>query len=252
MQKKNTCLIIIIIILAILLLGLGGYLIYDKVLNNNDKANNTEVPDNSINNVKDIITNELYVLYDKNSIAEITNQEKLKVAIRKMWKETSDPITTITADELENYYKKTSIGNLPIIHESIYSDIDNIPAYEFDARTNTYSSNNVVGHGGNQIEPIYTRITDYNVDGDTYKIAVQFIFADVYFDEKIYATYNDAKNDTNEIANIPSYNGNDHLDNLKKYAEEHYDELKDKLYTYNYTFVYENDIFKLTDYSIEK
>ena len=53
MEKKNTGLIVLIVVLSIAVLGLGGFIIYDKVLNNDSKNNSNEInkEDNEISNV---------------------------------------------------------------------------------------------------------------------------------------------------------------------------------------------------------
>lgn len=59
MEKKNTRLIVLVIILCLLVLGLGGYIVYDKVLtkdNNNIGASNTDSVDN--------ISNEKFYSYE--------------------------------------------------------------------------------------------------------------------------------------------------------------------------------------------
>jgi len=52
MEKKNTGLIVLVVVLSLLVVGLGGFIIYDKVLNeNNDKVdknnNNSTTTDTS-------------------------------------------------------------------------------------------------------------------------------------------------------------------------------------------------------------
>ena len=47
MEKKNTGLIVLVIILSLLVVGLGGFIVYDKVLSNNEVENNDN---NEINN----------------------------------------------------------------------------------------------------------------------------------------------------------------------------------------------------------
>ena len=49
MEKKNTSLIVFIVILSLLVLGLGGFITYDKVFKEKDNKNNN---DNENNNVK--------------------------------------------------------------------------------------------------------------------------------------------------------------------------------------------------------
>lgn len=60
MEKKNTGLVVLVIILSLLVLGLGGYIVYDKVLKNKDFINK-EI-NNKISSIK--IDNSLDYVYD--------------------------------------------------------------------------------------------------------------------------------------------------------------------------------------------
>ena len=57
MEKKNTGLVVLVIILSLLVLGLGGYIVYDKLLS----ENNEEIPKDENNNkiVEDNVENEM-------------------------------------------------------------------------------------------------------------------------------------------------------------------------------------------------
>lgn len=58
MEKKNTGLIVLVVILSLLVVGLGGYIVYDKVLNKEDSNINNNVKDNNnIQNNTDNTTN---------------------------------------------------------------------------------------------------------------------------------------------------------------------------------------------------
>lgn len=46
MEKKNTGLIVLVVILSLLVVGLGGYIVYDKVLSKEDSNINNDVKDN--------------------------------------------------------------------------------------------------------------------------------------------------------------------------------------------------------------
>ena len=60
MEKKNTGLIVLVVILSLLVVGLGGYIVYDKVLSkedsniNNDVKDNDNIQNNTDNNVSKI------------------------------------------------------------------------------------------------------------------------------------------------------------------------------------------------------
>ena len=58
MEKKNTGLIVLVVILSLLVVGLGGYIVYDKVLSKEDSNINNDVKDNNnIQNNTDNTTN---------------------------------------------------------------------------------------------------------------------------------------------------------------------------------------------------
>ncbi len=68
MEKKNTGLIIFVIILILLVVGLGGFIVYDKVLSTNDTSNTNNT--NKENNNTKLLTNDEAIaegkrLYDK-------------------------------------------------------------------------------------------------------------------------------------------------------------------------------------------
>lgn len=72
MEKKSTGLIVLVIILSLLVVGLGGFIVYDKVLSNNEIENNDNKKDEVNNNDNDskLLSNEEAVvegkrLYDK-------------------------------------------------------------------------------------------------------------------------------------------------------------------------------------------
>lgn len=79
MEQKNTGLIICIVILSLLVVGLGGFIIYDKVLNNKNiekNQNNNEVvnnqnQENSSNNSYELFSKKLksqFSKYDDNNL----------------------------------------------------------------------------------------------------------------------------------------------------------------------------------------
>lgn len=82
MEKKNTGLIILVIILSLLVVGLGGFIVYDKVLSNDKVEDNNEVNgcvNNNITNNNSQNTQE-YVGYIKpEEHVEIEENKKTKL-----------------------------------------------------------------------------------------------------------------------------------------------------------------------------
>ena len=68
MEKKNTGLIVLVVILCLLVGGLGGYIICDKVINKDNDIDNNVVKDIRINTEKDYV-------YDADYVNDITNTD---------------------------------------------------------------------------------------------------------------------------------------------------------------------------------
>ena len=53
MEKKNTGLIVLVVVLSLLVVGLGGYIVYDKILNNgvSDNGNADNIKDDDSHSV---------------------------------------------------------------------------------------------------------------------------------------------------------------------------------------------------------
>ena len=74
-KSKNNGLILLVIVLFVLVLGLGGYIVYDKVLSN--KSDETDKTNNTINN--DSTNAELFPIENGYSEISLTNEEKEKI-----------------------------------------------------------------------------------------------------------------------------------------------------------------------------
>lgn len=97
MDRKNKGLIVLVIILTILVLGLGGYIVYDKVLsknndtniNNNDNDinnNNTDINNNVSNNNDNNSNNDNILDNDENgNKSEIITKDELFSLLEGYW-----------------------------------------------------------------------------------------------------------------------------------------------------------------------
>ena len=78
MEKKNTGLIVLVVVLCLLVVGLGGYIVYDKMLDKSvNDTNNKDKNDNIIDKNVATILNETIVI-DINS-DKTYNKEHIKV-----------------------------------------------------------------------------------------------------------------------------------------------------------------------------
>ena len=101
MEKKNTGLIVLVIILSILVAGLGGFIVYDKVLSNNEVENIKEESNDTITNNKQENTN------TNNCI----NQNNIKVDYSKLF-DMGSGITIISVTSPKYQLSVSSKGEL--------------------------------------------------------------------------------------------------------------------------------------------
>lgn len=84
MKNKNTLLIVVIIILSLLVIGLGSFIVYDKIINTESKLNGDKSLDNDIkNNKKYNVGDEITFNNEKwNVIKESTENDDYVVVLK--------------------------------------------------------------------------------------------------------------------------------------------------------------------------
>ena len=260
-MKKN----IIIIILCILLLGLSGYIIYDKFLNNKNEININNIPNNIKEYAKedfDKIVNPwlgLSSLLNKNSLEEMTNQERLRMIIDMY--DGEDKYGIFNQSKLEEIHKNSAIKNLSITYENLYNYYgtflwDDVPlvGFEYDKDNKTFKYTGALGHGGVSYGNIaYSDMISMDTDGINYTVKYKYVFinssGDGPSDVTLYLNIKDALSHGNEWVKL-SVNEDNYV-NPKEYIQEHYDEIKDKLQVYTYKFKVENDNLVIIEFSVE-
>ncbi len=93
---------------------------------NTEKIENIEITNEIKNQINDVINYQLYVLWNKHSINEIKNSEKVQVAFElykksKNVKYLDEP--EIDASLIEKYYSQSLISELPFYHENLKAHI---------------------------------------------------------------------------------------------------------------------------------
>ena len=162
----------------------------EKPTDNNEANENKpieEIPENTktplsndvIEELHSIIDEELYVLWNKNTINEITNHEKLQVALEKYASINGyrhySYITSFSAKALEDAFKKTSIGYLPLNHENIKPFVKLSTtageAFIYDYNTKMYNAANF-GSDTSDLEDAYDSLVE-DVAGGYFSSALE-------------------------------------------------------------------------------
>lgn len=175
MERKNNGLMVLVIILSLLVVGLGGYVIYDKFINvgeNNDKVvdNNEEnfinIEDatlvyefdravNALENMGGIIFKNDKLLFD-----DMSDLDKLKFVMTLNYQNIKSYSTTNISDEYKvlNYTSFISKENLKniLINSGYFKDgsildnvnlIDGCPSYNYVSKVDGYFLGSGCGRG---------------------------------------------------------------------------------------------------------
>ena len=259
---------IIIVILIILVFGLSGYIIYDKVMSNDN--GDISKPEPVVNkysqqDIEKVLEEEGSILYGDSSLLEFDDKEKTYVAFMLYKKANSEKdlnATGFTLDDIKQYYEDSIYSEIGVN----YTDVYLAPGYNevyFHLNNGKYTFEPMAAHGASSIKPVYSRVVDYDALDNIYNISIQYVFTfygDSPMDAKLYYTYQDALSNKNAFYtfNIEDYFSEEKSTydtdllnkSMNEYVSNNYDKIKDKLKTYNYTFKVVNDKLKLTDFKV--
>lgn len=266
---KNKTKTIIIIILSLVIIGLVGYIVYDKVFINekNDKKTETikteekkEEKKEDLNKTADVLMDTL----DKSHVWEIlsvkenpasmdfnTNMidnEILYAAISAVW---STNTSSAQTSDLDSVFKIYNIDNLDYKDVSCFNN-DGI-IYKYNNLTKEYKfDDNHPGHGGlNLSKPLYVKLNNIEKEKENYILTVTTIYGNQVDFEFVAA---DPKG-TIKIADFDAYITQDGTLNTEQIISEYektYESKKANYPKYKFTFKKKDNNYYLTKYEIEK
>lgn len=266
-EKKNTqCNVALVIMLMLMVLGLGAYITYDKVLSNKDNTDNkTEkntvvVSQDEIDTIMDIIDKlPNKDSLDIESLKKMDNQDKLKLAMN--FRETkAEDSNSFKGKDLKDALIKMFGSDLDIKLESYKCGMDheNDELYIYNEKTDTFTYNDKhLGHGvagDSTIDTAYNYFVSYETESNNIIFKVKKIFegsaGDIYNSCQFYkiginTDDKDARKNTNYCKKVDEYNYECDCDKI-------YEDEKANLKTYTYIFEKENNNFVFKSYSIEK
>lgn len=271
MENKNNKGVIALLAIIIAILGLLCILLvtnkisfnFNELNNSNqnindsvlEEENNVSDDNMSEEKLKNIIEKQLFILFKYNDpvtkIENIDNKSKLLLALSiledKYTTKSNDINTTIvsfTKSELENCFNSSVIRNLGIKHESF--DLYELISEYYNRNTDllVYSKEMY-----KYMLPKASKVENYEKKNNQYTISMNYLFpdSDVGF-EYYYGSLTDVKNGANSV--VKAYDSNGYID-AQKYLDDNYDNIKDKMATYNYTFEIINNKINLVNFSID-
>lgn len=217
-EKKNKKLITIIIILALCLFGSMSYIIYDKVLiqeQKEEKEKNTleqeEKPDNNVRDLNEIekeqilsqikdYTTSLATSYPIDNEHPLANQSALNFTLVKIGTLRENILESEIEQILQTYFGK----NHPYKHENINCLANDGVLYQYDSTKREYTFQNTHGHSGPgsaQSEIYYVTGT---VENNKYIVNVHILYGNYCGDIcgptiNYYKTIEDSMNGENAI-----------------------------------------------------
>ncbi len=263
-EKESKLGIIILVIIFLGIIGCGGYFGYNYYLSykENKEKEQEEVIENEQTKERELTVTEskkyleiidtLNGAFSDNFFEEegkITNQQYLNFAYWKLIGQNK----TVTAENMKDILKIYFGNDNEIYLDDVVCGNDNRSFAKYDKENDRYvnGDHDEFGHGGGGVHRIYTNYVTSVVSDDVITVTVKNIFAPYCSDicgpaDAYYATYNDAKNEENEI--------------LKGYEDEHngvkdedYEKIKEKIPNTIYKFVKDsNDNFYFDSVSVEK
>lgn len=262
---------ILIAVMAIIIVGLSGYIVYDKVIQNNDKEEEKkEVEVLGTYKEEDIkkVTEGIEGFFlEHDELSDFNNKNRLLYAFSLLRDQDSngekDYFTNgFTSQELREVYEKSVLGKIKYQDDDIYLS----PGYNelyWHYNQGRYTFEPMAAHGAWGYYPIYRYLKDYQVVGKKYIISYQYVFSlfmDGPNDEmEVYYTIDDAKKQINSFKSFEISNYfKDEFDeavyderqkDMTKYFEEHKNDLMEKLAVYTYTYEESDDGLKLVDFN---
>lgn len=225
---------------------------------NTEKIENIEITDEIKNQINDAINYQLYVLWNKHSINEIKNSEKVQVAFElykksKNVKYLDEP--EIDASLIEKYYSQSLISELPFYHENLKAHIflsyPGLFSYLYDVEKKDYIKQ-VDGCDFNVVMPASQKIIGFFKKNNQIVLQMKYIWINyqaVGPITKLYKSYEDAEGMKNEIWKT-DYDGFTitTLESYEEYIENNNESLYSIMETYNYVFELKGNEYKLTDF----
>lgn len=237
----------------------SGNLKLDGVVDNkkdDDKKVNEIISKDELTN---IIENELFVFYGKTSLNDITNQDKLSLAVRLMVEKNNAIIQSFTSSELEDSFNSTIISNLGINHENIVPiksvTQDGNLGFGYTYENGVYKDRVSTNSGTSSVPVVANKIVSFSENDGRYTLSIKYLWASfgeyIMGDNSLYGKYIDSINHQNSIGELPEGLLVGSYENLKNWGNENFSSFEDKLEKYNFVFIKENGKITLINFYVD-
>lgn len=273
MGNKSTGKTVLIVILLLAVIGLGGYITYDKVIMKETKGpektekkvektkeNLDEIATtllNKINNYK----LDLLDIYGNNIIVNsVPTKEQLDTMYFYLAEKNNNDTETLnmTKSVVDDYFNNV-YGVTPTEYPNIVCKLDNVIEYTYDNSKQAYIFNNDVvahahgGYGNNSLTQIVTNIKN---DNGNYVVDIAKLYAGSMLDTAAGHYYSDGQC-TKMLTEFDQFYGADTTGDYDtasaiNYFQNNKDKYKNNKPQYRYTFKKDNNNYYLVNYEIIK
>lgn len=248
-KDNNVGFIITIVFLIFIILGLGGFIIYDFYVSENNECRN--VIDKKENDIDlsyeltysdgkkyidkiNIYNGYLYEYFLMENKKEITNDVYLTFAYRMINLEED-----VTVEKVDEVLKKYFGKNVKYEHDDIHCFAGEV-IYEYDPNTKVYNKKEHSGHGGSgvlgtEIYYVSSKVTGNRVKFVTKNVYERFCGGTCGPINAYYGTVEDVFNHKNPVLVAPEYS-----DEARIYRDN-LDEVLSKVDEVTYNFIIEDD-----------
>lgn len=268
MEKKNNSGILVGILIGLVIAVIAGVGLFatgtvgfkTNTTNNNvqtnkdskittDDSSSKQAKEINQNTFENLIDEELYILFGFKSLNELTNWRKLTLVFNKLDEtyahsenDVYSVVENVSKKKVEEVFNNTVFSNLGITHQS-FDTYDTNDTFYY--RKNQYMQKRNLFYCGYE-----HKVDNFEKKDNKYIMSVKYMFTDtcegyLYY----YGSYSaDDQNESNKITNATD-DGINYIDG-KKYFNENYENIKNKLDTYTYTFEVNGNKINIIDFKV--
>lgn len=229
--------------------------------NSVSSTNDNKMVEIAVERFLNIIDDELSIYLGYDSIDDIKNQDKLRLIYDKYVSSYGDDfdLAEFPAADLQKYFTDSSIIDFGYKNEDIYCNghygdskyilwnyIKEEDKYVLNKEhiEDVLLTNNVMAR----------KVIEYKNSNNRYTIKINYLFGYYVADENsvyLYGSYYDFMNKNDVIVSLGRDTDQVDFNNLAlNYLNNNYDNIKDRLASYEYVFTYSNNKIKLVDFSV--
>lgn len=261
-NESNSSLIFLTIFFSIFLIIVIGIFIYDRFTNgtleeqlnnqnvimDNNEDNDIDISeeDKELENIKIRLEDSFFLdlVISKNNINEINNNDLLYYLIKLTESQSQfGKVDNVPINIVEDIHKESLFKDIKFNHDNI--NIDNKLLWVYNKDLNIYVKNNVTKD--ENIIPIFIKLDNVKKENNSYILSYKYGLKSIS-DNKIYGSYNNLINKVNPLQVDNSSN----KEVLKQQLNNDYNNIKDKLSTYNYIVEVNDNNYILKDFNINK